>query len=203
MHYSLDSFYEGTTAMMFNYSWHYETVKSKNAKLNFAVAPIPQFSGNPPLNYANYWSFAVTKNKIVTPDTRNQNFAPVDNKVRIHEAWEFLKFLTLKNGSEFTVLNGISGGSKIFPLGIDPAKEYLKKTGKPAARRDIIEEQKSDPVLGPFAYGNLIARSWYQVEPEAIEGILAEAIGSVNKGGSTINDALNLASSRVSQLMRE
>ncbi len=203
MHYSTDSFSENNLAMMLNYSWHYETVKSKNSKLNFAVAPVPQFSGTPPLNYANYWSYVVAKNRPAVTNPQDKKLAPVDNNVRIHEAWQFLKFLTLQKSGQFTLINAISKGTKDFAVNFDPAKEYLGKTGEPAARRDIIEEQKNDPILGPFAYGNLIAKSWYETEPEAIEGNLAEAIDSVNRGGSTVSDALKLASARVSQLMRQ
>src|SRR6185369_1116236 len=62
-HYSLDAFYEGTISMMINYSWQYETIKQKNAKMNIGIAPLPQFSGTKPVNVANYWGFAVAKNK--------------------------------------------------------------------------------------------------------------------------------------------
>ena len=64
MHYSIDSFYEGKAAMMFNYSYHIPTIKAKAAKLNFGVASIPQITGSEvDVNYANYWGFAVIKNK--------------------------------------------------------------------------------------------------------------------------------------------
>ncbi len=207
MHYSVDAFSEGTAAMMINYSWHYSTIKSKNSKLNFAVAPVPQFSGSQPINYANYWGLAVAKNKIISSsvdsETGGSEMTVPDNKVRIQEAWELIKFLTMKNNGKVTLFNGISGTSKEFPIDIDPAVEYLKNTGKPAARRDIIEQQKSDPILGPFAYGNLIVRNWYQVDPETTEAIFAEAINSVNNGLMTPRDALELAANRVSQLMRK
>ncbi|MCX6765454.1 MAG: extracellular solute-binding protein [Candidatus Moranbacteria bacterium] len=207
MHYSIDSFFEGTAAMMINYSWHYPTIKSKNSKLNFAVAPVPQFQGTPPVNYANYWGLAVAKNKIISspsnPQLTGSEEVVPDNKVRIHEAWQFLKFLAIRNNGKITLVNGITGNSKEFPVSIDPVVEYLKETGNPAARRDIIEKQKSDPILGSFVYGNLIAKNWYQTEPEAIETILAEAIDSVNRGKMTVRDALELAETRVSQLMRK
>lgn len=206
-HYSIDAFSEGTLAMMLNYSWQYPTIKSKSSKLNFAAAPVPQFSGNQPVNYANYWGLAVAKNKIISSPTdprtgKSGEIAP-DNKVRIQEAWELIRFLTMKNNGKVTLFNGISGTSQEFAVDVDPAVEYLKNTGKPAARRDIIEQQKSDPVLGPFAYGNLIAKSWYQVDPEAIESLLAETINSVNNGVMTPRGALELAANRVSQLMRK
>jgi len=205
-HYSIDAFYEGTAAMMLNYSWHYQTVKSKNAKLNFGVAPVPQLSRENPANYANYWGLAVVKNKI--QETENgrgggAELAAVNNNMRVHEAWQFLKFLTAKNNGSFTVTHAVSGKTKKFPVSFDPAKNYLEKTGRPAARRDIIEEQKSDPILGPFAYGNLIAKSWHQPDPKAAETILAEAIDSVNQGNSSVSQALKTAESRINQFFRE
>jgi ABC-type glycerol-3-phosphate transport system substrate-binding protein len=205
LHYSIDSFFEGTSAMMINYSWHYPTIKSKNSKLNFAVANVPQFYGTAPVNYANYWGLAVAKNKTVaTPASSNSgNLVAPDNSVRIFEAWELIRYLTMKNNGNVTITNGIQGTSKVFPVSIDPAEVYAQKTGKPSGRRDILEKQKSDPILGPFAYGNLIARSWYQIEPEAEEAILADAIELVNLGNSTVHDALELAQTRISQLMRK
>jgi len=204
-HYSIDAFYEGTAAMMLNYSWHHQTVKSKNSKLNFGVAPVPQISRENPANYANYWGLAVVKNKVIETGSRGggAELVAVNNNTRVHEAWQFLKFLTVKNNGSFTVTHAVSGKTKKFPVNFDPAKNYLEKTGRPAARRDIIEEQKSDPVLGPFAYGNLIAKSWYQPDSEATETILAEAIDSVNQGNTSVSQALKTAESRINQFFRK
>lgn len=208
MHYSIDAFYEGTAAMMINYSWQYATIKNKNSKLNFAVAPVPQLSSNSPVNYANYWGLAVAKNKILSDllKTKTSENGLNDgnyNKLRLHEAWQFLKYLTLKNNGSVTLYNGLSGTNAAFPVANDPAEVYIKETGKPAARRDLIEKQKNDPILSPFAYGNLIAKSWYEAQPDAIEQILAETIDSVNLGKSTVYESLKLAASRVTQLMRK
>lgn len=198
MHYSIDAFYEGDLAMMLNYSWHMETLRSKNAKLNFATANIPQLAEKLPVNYANYWSFVVNKNKEM--ESVNENDIPVSNKERVHEAWEFLKFATFKNSGSFDVMSAKSGTIKPFPVSIDPAKSYVEKTNKPAARRDLIEVQKSDPYLGAFAYGNLIAKSWHRKDAEAIEGIWAEIIDSVNKGDVTASEAFNLARNRINDI---
>lgn len=204
MHYSIDTFYEGTAAMMLNYSWHYKTIKNKNSKLNFGVAPIPQLSRDNPVNYANYWGFAVVKNKSQDEETsrRGSESSAVSDNIRIHEAWEFLKFLTTKSDGSFTITHGLSGKIKKVTLNFDPAKNYLEENGEPAARRDLIEEQKNDPVLSPFVYGNLITRNWYQPEPEAIETILAESINSVNKENVSIHQALKTAESRINQFFR-
>jgi ABC-type glycerol-3-phosphate transport system substrate-binding protein len=205
MHYSVDAFSEQTAAMMLNYSWQYATIKSKNPKLNFAVAPVPQLYSEKPANFANYWAYAVAKNKTAPTDDnfKQQNPANFDYaKVRIYESWEFLKFLGMKSGGKFTVTNSVSGTTKDFALSSDPTEEYLKAVERPAARKDLIEKEKADVFLGPFAYGNLIAKSWYEIDPDAIETIFASMINSVNTGASTAYDALHLGASRITQLMR-
>lgn len=209
LHYSIDAFYEGTLGMMINYSWHYATIRQKNAKLNFGTAPLPQFAGTTPTNFANYWGFAVAKNKVteisqdaadpatVKPDLEKQNF------LRVHEAWQLLRYMAFPHPKNvITLQNGIVGNVKDFPLTFDPTQKYLEKTGKPAARRDLIEVQKSDVVLAPFALGNLIARNWYQGNPEGVETVFAEMINRVNNREASAYDALTTAVNRVDRLSR-
>jgi multiple sugar transport system substrate-binding protein len=198
-HYSLDAFYEGQAAMMVNYSWQYETLMHKNAKLNIGIAPLPQFEQGVKSNYANYWGYVVAKNK----DFGTEVADPIaQNKLRIHDAWQFLKYLTMPNGKTITLINGLSGTVKDFPLTTDPSKTYLTQTKKPAARRDLLETQRRDLILGPFAEGNIIAKSWIQQDPEAVEAIFAEVIDSINRGASTVQSALGVAQNRVGYLMR-
>jgi multiple sugar transport system substrate-binding protein len=194
MHYSVDAFSEGLTAMMINYSWQAETISEKSPKLNFAVAPLPQFAGSMPVNYANYWGYAVAKNKSTAANatTSSSDLAPVSNDVRVAEAWKFLTYLTTKPESSAT---------QAGVVGYDPAAEYLKTTGRPAARRDIIETQKTDPKISVFATGNLIARSWRKYEPEAVEAIFAEIIDQVNRGQIEESSAVNVLESRISKLL--
>lgn len=205
-HYSIDAFYEGTLGMMINYSWQFETIKQKNAKLNIGVVPLPQFTGSKPTNVANYWGYAVSKNKpfVARP---GEEAVPVDqekqNFVRIHEAWQLLKFLSAgPQEGKFTLKNGISGTSKDFLVANDPTETYLKTTKKPAARRDLVEKQKNDIVFGPFALGNLIAQNWYQGNPEAVEVIFADMIESVNRGEKSVFDALASTTQRINLLER-
>lgn len=199
MHYSIDAFYEGTVAMMTNYSWHYETIRRKNSKLNFAVAPLPQLSGKQPFNFANYWGFVVAKNKQAPKGTTDKD---AFEKARQHESWEFLKFLAFPNNGTVTLSNAFSDASQSFSIQYDPAAEYLARTKKPAARRDLAGKQHTDPILGPFADGNLIARNWYQTDPESIENILAETITSVNYGQASAYQALSTAENRINQLRK-
>jgi len=200
-HYSVDAFAEGSVAMMFNYSWQKDVIKSKNPKLNFSVVSVPQINPDKPAGYANYWGFAVARNKTTAAATAGQvAAAPVSNAVRTHEAWQFLRFLTLKNNGTITLYNAVTKNSKPFPVSFDPAADYLKKTNQPAARRDLIENQKTDIDLGVFAEGNLIAKHWYQADPDAVDKIFTDMIESVNRGDVNLREALALAKNKINYL---
>lgn len=196
MHYSLDAFAEGTLAMMINYSWHMDTIASKAPKLNFAAAPVPQLGGEK-ISYANYWGYAVAKNKNAVD--LNAQSRPLGNDTRVKEAWKFLNYLTIK--PDKNALQQAAGNKKGIDLNFDPAISYLQKTGKPAARKDVIEMQKSDSKIGVFAESNLVAKSWYQEDPDAVDGIFMEMIDRVNRGQSSVTDALKNAAEKVSRTM--
>jgi multiple sugar transport system substrate-binding protein len=197
MHYSIDAFSEGNLAMMFNYSWHIKTIENKSPKLNFAIAPVPQFPGSLPANYANYWAFGVAKNKISSTNSSN-----VTNDIRVSEAWKFLAYLATKPEKPIEIKSNMAGTSQIVSSNYDPASVYAQKTGKPAARRDLIEIQKTDPKIGVFASDNLIAKSWKQSDPDQMEAIFSEMIDQVNRGQSTVHDALETAAKRAEQLVK-
>ncbi|NTW26892.1 MAG: extracellular solute-binding protein [Candidatus Moranbacteria bacterium] len=201
-HYSTDAFAEGTVAMMFNYSWQIAEIKNKNPKLNFSVVPVPQINSADPVTYADYWGYGVARNKVasVTTSGGQPTSAPVPNDVRTHEAWQFLRFLTLKNSGTITLYNAVTKNSADFPINFDPALDYLKKTNQPAARRDIIEAQKVDPNLAPFATGNLVAKHWYQSDPASVDKIFSDMIESVNRGDVSLHEALSLAKNKLNYL---
>ncbi|MEX1111982.1 MAG: extracellular solute-binding protein [Candidatus Andersenbacteria bacterium] len=75
--FSIDAFAEGESAMMFNYSHHISTIKAKNPRLNFAIAPVPQIADSTQVAFANYWPFAVS------PASQSPT-----------AAWQFVRFLT-------------------------------------------------------------------------------------------------------------
>lgn len=203
VHYSLDAFSEGTLAMMLNYSWNIRAVEDKAPKLNFAVAPAPQLPDRQPVNYANYWGYAVAKNKIAGAIGANPNQPQISNETRVAEAWRFLRYLTTKPDGDINIPFGRKIGDKgAIDPSFDPAANYLEKVKAPAARKDLIEKQKIDPKIGVFAEGNLIARSWLQADAETIEGIFMEMINSVNQGSATPTDAIRAAAARVTQLMQ-
>lgn len=201
LHNSLDAFSEGTVAMMLNYSWQIETIKAKSPKLNFAVAPVPQLSGSKAVNFANYWGYGVAKSK--GSSAAGKPSVTVSNNIRVLEAWKFLKYLTAKPEGEMSITRTVAGKEVVTNSNFDPAGSYLEKVKKPAARRDLIEAQKSDPMLGIFAQQNLIAKSWYQVDPEAVENIFLDMIDQVNRGQGSASEAIKSAESKVTQTMRK
>jgi multiple sugar transport system substrate-binding protein len=78
---------------------------------------------------------------------------------------------------------------------------FLNATGRPSARRDLIEEQKLDKDLGVFAEQALAARSWFQIDNVAIETIFADMIDNVNYGKQELTEALQSAEAKISVLM--
>lgn len=78
---------------------------------------------------------------------------------------------------------------------------YVNASNRPSARRDLLEQQKSDSDLGVFATQALSARSWFQADSSAIETIFADMIDSVNFGHATVREALSAAENKVGVLM--
>ncbi len=83
----------------------------------------------------------------------------------------------------------------------DGISQYLAQTMRPSARRDIIDLQRTDPILGVFAIQALSAKSWFQIDDIAIEHIFADMIDDVNYGRSKIVNALRNAQEKVNVLM--
>lgn len=205
-HYSIDAFYEGSLGMTINYSYQYDVFRQKNAKLNFAVAPLPQFTGQAPVNFANYWGLAVAKNKTYEPSVYSSgNQAPLSNDayqaVRVQEAWQFIQYLAFPHpGNTMTLTNALSQTTKDITLKNDPTAVYLEETKKPAARRDLLESQKDDAVLSSFVTGSLIGKSWKAgSNVEAAESLIVDAINAVNRGERNTDEALSVLYNRINQ----
>ncbi len=87
--YSIDAFQVGNVSMMFNYSHNIDLLRSKSSRLNFAIAPIPQFPNvSKVINYANYWAPTVSKAcELRSPST-------------CLESWKFIAYLASQEGSQ-------------------------------------------------------------------------------------------------------
>lgn len=109
-------------------------------------------------------------------------FAPVVSAASKNKAaaWKFLVHLASREGS----------------------LSYLRQSLRPSARRDLIDFQKTDPDLGVFAKQSLTARSWYQIDPSAIEKIFADMIEDVVFKRAMAPEAIRTAEDRVTILMQ-
>jgi multiple sugar transport system substrate-binding protein len=82
-------------------------------------------------------------------------------------AWDFLKFAAQKGQVD----------------------AYLKRTKRPTALRSLIEEQKKDEDLAPFAEQLLFAKSWYQGKnPRLMERAFADMISDSLLNAKTGDD---------------
>lgn len=92
----------------------------------------------------------------------------VSRKTRYPQyAWDFLKFSTQKERVE----------------------GYLKRTRKPTALRSLVEAQKKDEELEPFASQLLFARSWYQGKnPRLMERAFTDMISDILLNAKTGED---------------
>ncbi|MDI6777781.1 MAG: extracellular solute-binding protein [Patescibacteria group bacterium] len=181
MHNSVDSFIEGKTAMMLNYSWLIPKIQSKAPKLNLGIAPVPQNIDSEGrgvnVDFANYWGFAVSKNKSEEAENITEKVEnPATNEQRVFEAWQFVRYLTMPPGASQNLPKAASSEDAAK---YDPAAEYALAQKKPAARRDLIGIQTNDTLLAPFAQGNMIAASWPQPDDLAVEKIFNEMIDDV------------------------
>lgn len=201
LHNSIDAFSEGTLGMMLNYSWQMDALSFKSPKLNYAVAPVPQFSEEK-VNVANYWGFTVAKNRTPSiPTNAKEGSVPVTNDLRAEESWKLIAFMTTKADQNVVVTKEVAGRKQVVSSDFDAAAKYAEKTNKPAARRDLIEKQKGDPKIGIFAQENLIAKSWYQIDSDAIEALFVQAIEKVNRGEFSTKEALDFVASNVNMMM--
>lgn len=97
------------------------------------------------------------------------------------QAWDFLAFLAKKEN----------------------VQSYTELTGRPASRRDVIEEQLQDPVLKFFAKQALTAQSWYQADPSANDVIFSSMIESVALEETDPEEAIKDANDQVTATMVE
>lgn len=171
--YSIDAFVNEHTAMMFSYSYQVATLKAKNINLNFKIAPFPQIDG---ASENKKVAFANYMMYGVTTQTAS-------DPAKMRVAWDFIQTMTAAKDGTLT-------------------KMYLQATGKPTARRDLVQTQLNDPILGAFASQVLVARSWGQADQTSVDGYFAEAITAVQKGQVSVDRAIRTIQDRVTQLLQ-
>ncbi len=95
-----------------------------------------------------------------------------------NEAWDFIKFATAA----------------------EQVPNYLEATKKLSAIRTLVEYQKQDLEVGPYADQVLTAKSWYKGnDAGAAEKAMRDMMDSVAKGEVAIKEAIGAAVSKVQQ----
>lgn len=95
-------------------------------------------------------------------------------------AWEFVKMMTTSESA---------------------ARAYANATGRPPALRALIAAYESDPVRRVFARQILTARSWPQVDPDAVRASFAKLIAATLADPLRASNALRAAAEEITALM--
>ena len=82
-------------------------------------------------------------------------------------------------------------------------QSYIQKTKKPPALNVLINQYADDLELGVFAKQALIAQTWPQIDMQAVNQILSNAIELVNNNRLSIRESLGQAEAQVTKLLRE
>ncbi len=169
------------------YTWNDQQHYSVDAFLEGNTGMMFNYAYEIPVLHAKQprFNFAVAFAPQISGSSTAVNFAnywaPTVSKQSKNpvSAWSFLVYLSSTKG----------------------AAPYVNASGRPSARRDLVEQQKSDPDIGIFATQTLSARSWYQADDSAVETIFASMIDDINFGRAGLREALQSAESKVNVLM--
>ncbi len=123
---SVSAFAAGKVAMILAPSWRAHEIAQTSPKLRFHIVPVPQLQGNT-VAWASYWVEGVSS------QSKNKQ-----------AAWEFMKFLTSKDG--------------VNRLYSEESKTRL--FGEPFARVDLANTIKDDPYTGAYVKQASYARSF-------------------------------------------
>ncbi len=131
---STNYFASGKVGIYFGPSWRVFDIKKLNPDLKFSVHPIPQLPLDPlrneqPVTWSSYWAEAVNAKSAHTK-----------------EAWDFVQFLSSKDGLTQLYKNAVASG---------------RQFGEPYSRQDLANQIKTDPYAGPFIQQAPYAHSWY------------------------------------------
>ncbi|MFC1655349.1 extracellular solute-binding protein [Patescibacteria group bacterium] len=88
----------------------------------------------------------------------------------------------------------------IFVTSQESLQHYNEKTHKPTSRRDMIEEQKNDPIYGVFAEQIGFAESFLIYDEETYEGSMMKAINAVLATKSP-DDAMKIAQDEINAIL--
>jgi ABC-type glycerol-3-phosphate transport system substrate-binding protein len=166
---NITMFSENKLAYMIGYSYVGDIIKSRNARLNFKVADLPQFNPDRKRTFGFYFADFLNR-ELETKTIEKPN--DIAAKRKLQKAREFMYFLSLP----------------------DQQRDFVTKTNLPAARKDIVNEQLLGGIpLRIFANGSLYAENYYKPDVNRTERIWGELIWRVRFGGKTLDESIGEA----------
>jgi len=84
----------------------------------------------------------------------------------------------------------------------DSLTAYYARHNQPSSRRDIIGSQIPDPLIGPFAFANLSAKSFYKKDQGKVDDIMTGMINDVVLQGKALSDSVASAAQQINLLNR-
>ncbi|HJZ05014.1 hypothetical protein A2634_01820 [Candidatus Amesbacteria bacterium RIFCSPHIGHO2_01_FULL_48_32] len=181
---STTQFAAGKVGFYFAPSWRVFEIQSKNPNLKFSLHPIPQLPvdtsrGEQPIAWASYWVEAVNKK------------SPQQGT-----AWDFIKFLSSKDGQQ-----------KFFQQSTSSGRAF----GEPYSRVDLASSVQGSPYLGAIISQAPISHSWY-IASHTFDGssginsrlstYFADAVNYVVNGGSP-GSAIKTLNNGISQVLTQ
>lgn len=162
---SVSAFSQGKTAMIIGYNQAQNTIQKEAPGLRYGIASFPLLSSNKEkINYA-----------------RTMNLVVFNRSSHLKEAWQFLKYLSQSNNSQY----------------------YFLQTKNPPARLDLISLAVNDSQAGVFASQILTSRDWYQIDSQEISIIFNDIINSVVLQNISPGQAISTAASRIELLWQQ
>jgi ABC-type glycerol-3-phosphate transport system substrate-binding protein len=162
---SVSAFSQGKTAMIIGYNQGQNAIQKEAPGLRYGITSFPYLSNNgEKINYA-----------------RTMNLVVFNRSSHSKEAWQFLKYLSQSNNSQY----------------------YFLQTKNPPARLDLISLAVNDPQAGVFASQILTSRDWYQIDSQEISTIFNDMIESVILQNISPSQAISTAASRINLLWQQ
>ena len=173
----LETFASGKVAMIFGYSYLYEQLKAVLKDLKDKSAKTMDLKNIKISAMPQLKDPSVAKEKRVT---YANYYAETVARASKHsaEAWDFLLFLSSKENMKF----------------------YNEKTHRPTSRRDMIEDQKKDPIYGVFAEQNGFAESFPIYDAQRYNEIFTKMIDSV-LATTPVEAAVKVAEESISAML--